>query len=374
MTRLAALRPATGAAAAAAVAVLLTLPTPHTTSIAPPVAAAAGQATARSDLSTVWPHAHPIDVPAVLPDGSAYAPITMLDTATTIGTAASADGSRYGLLQVTTAGVVRPLQSAPGENGLFINAVTTDQTRIYWMSSAITGPSDTTRTSLWSAPRGAGPAVRLTDDVGTTTFANSSQDLQVVDGQVHWASTDGTSTDLRSVPVDGGAVHIRRIPGQWQLTTWPWLTTPTGAPGTPVRLYNPDTGTRRTVSPPADQMLTCDPIWCRTVAGYANDTSDIELTHPDGADRQRVGTNTDIAIAVDIALLDRYEVIATPAPPTPTTTVVTEKVTLHDLIHHRSVLITADASDAEAGGSYLWWSTGDHETLAWHALDLRTLT
>jgi hypothetical protein len=29
---------------------------------------------------------------------------------------------------------------------------------------------------------------------------------------------------------------------------------------------------------------------------------------------------------------------------------------------------------AAANGDYLWWSTDDNETLAWHALDLRTLT
>jgi hypothetical protein len=373
-----ALRPAAGAGAAvAAIAALLTLPTPHP---APPITAvtpqatAAGQAMERSGLATIWPHAHPIDLPAILPDGSTYAPITILDHTTTIGTAATADGSRYTLIQVTTTGAVRALQSAPAEDSLFINAVTTDPTRIYWMSTTTTSPAGTTTTSLWSAPRDAGPATHLTDNIGTTTFTNSTSDLQVIDSRIHWASADGTNTDLRSVPVTGGPVHTRRIPGQWQPVGWPWLTTPPGAPGAPVQIYNPDTGTRHTATPPAGQMLTCGPTWCRTVAGYADDTSAIELSRVDGTDRQRVGASTDIDIAADVALLDRFEVIATPAPPTPTTVVVTEKVSLYDLAHHRSVLITTAASDAEAHGTYLWWSTGDHETLTWHALDLRTLT
>jgi hypothetical protein len=37
------------------------------------------------------------------------------------------------------------------------------------------------------------------------------------------------------------------------------------------------------------------------------------------------------------------------------------------------VLIEPAATNAAARGDYLWWSTGDNETLAWHALDLRTL-
>jgi membrane-bound inhibitor of C-type lysozyme len=32
------------------------------------------------------------------------------------------------------------------------------------------------------------------------------------------------------------------------------------------------------------------------------------------------------------------------------------------------------ATNAGGRGDYLWWSTGDNETLAWHGLDLRTLT
>jgi hypothetical protein len=175
------------------------------------------------------------------------------------------------------------------------------------------------------------------------------------------------------VPVTGGPVQRRRISGSWQLTAWPWLTSPPGPGGTPAKLYNLTTDERRTVAAPADQIVSCSPVWCRTLAGNATDTTDIALTHPDGTGRQRVGTHTDIAVATDIALLDRFEVIATPAPLTAATAATTEKVSLFDLDHHRSVLIAATASGVEARGTWLWWSTGDHETLTWHALDLRTL-
>ena len=33
----------------------------------------------------------------------------------------------------------------------------------------------------------------------------------------------------------------------------------------------------------------------------------------------------------------------------------------------------AAATGAMAKGDFLWWSTGDNETAAWHAVDLRTL-
>jgi hypothetical protein len=47
---------------------------------------------------------------------------------------------------------------------------------------------------------------------------------------------------------------------------------------------------------------------------------------------------------------------------------------LYDVAHRRPVLISPAATNAGGRGGYLWWSTGDNETLAWHGLDLRTLT
>jgi hypothetical protein len=54
-----------------------------------------------------------------------------------------------------------------------------------------------------------------------------------------------------------------------------------------------------------------------------------------------------------------------------TTTVF--RLDLYDAAHRRTVLVEPAATNAAAKGGYLWWSTGDNETLAWHALDLRTL-
>jgi hypothetical protein len=50
------------------------------------------------------------------------------------------------------------------------------------------------------------------------------------------------------------------------------------------------------------------------------------------------------------------------------------RLDLYDITHRRTVLIEPAATNAGAKGDYLWWSTGDNETLAWHGLDLRTLT
>jgi hypothetical protein len=37
------------------------------------------------------------------------------------------------------------------------------------------------------------------------------------------------------------------------------------------------------------------------------------------------------------------------------------------------MICRSEASGANGAGGWLWWSTGDHETLTWHALDLTTL-
>jgi len=157
------------------------------------------------------------------------------------------------------------------------------------------------------------------------------------------------------------------------LTAWPWLTTSPGATGDHAELDNPTTGARVTVPAPDGQMITCTPVWCRLIADNAQQTQRIELMHPDGTGRQVLGDANSTALSDDVALRDRFEVLADPTP-TSSPTIVIERVWLYDLTRRRSVLLTPAASNAGARGDYVWWSTGDNETLAWHALDLRSLT
>jgi membrane-bound inhibitor of C-type lysozyme len=49
------------------------------------------------------------------------------------------------------------------------------------------------------------------------------------------------------------------------------------------------------------------------------------------------------------------------------------RLDLYDIADGKPVLLDAAATGASARGNFVWWSTGDNETLAWHGLDLRTL-
>lgn len=357
--------------AVAAIGALLVPAAPHRPG---PVAVTGATATRAGapGLAEVWPHARPFTFPAVLPDGSAYAPVAVLDDTTSVGTASSPDGNRSGLVQVGTDGTVRSLDWQPAADDLFLDAFAASGSQFFWMRT-VTGPRGEARISLWSAGRRGGTPVLLSGDVGAASFSNSGYDLQVVDGRVYWVATGaGGDTELRSMPVGGGATRIRRIPGQWALTAWPWLTSAPGAAGTPASLVNLDTGERRTVRTPADQLATCTPVWCRMIAGNATDPTDIVDVRPDGTGRERVGGPQDVAVAGDVALLDRFEIIATPDPDT-ATAIATERVTLYDLRDHRGVLLAAQATQAVARGPYVWWATGDHETLAYHGLSLNDL-
>jgi hypothetical protein len=109
------------------------------------------------------------------------------------------------------------------------------------------------------------------------------------------------------------------------------------------------------------------------LAANVQDASEIDVVRPDGTQRRRVGDANSSAIADDVALRDRFEVLATPVP-TSSPAIVIESLRLYDIRQRRSVLVVPAASNAGARGDYVWWSTGDNETLAWHGLDLRSLT
>jgi hypothetical protein len=93
---------------------------------------------------------------------------------------------------------------------------------------------------------------------------------------------------------------------------------------------------------------------------------------PDGTGQQRIGDASTAAICNEVALRDRFTLLGSPAP-VATAAMVTQRVWLYDLASRRAVLLSPTASDANGRGDYVWWTTGDHETRAWRALDLRSL-
>jgi hypothetical protein len=74
----------------------------------------------------------------------------------------------------------------------------------------------------------------------------------------------------------------------------------------------------------------------------------------------------------DVALLDRFELLADAASGDGGNG---KNLWLLDLKTGRQVLLD-NAAPATTGsrGPFLWWSTGDNETMVWHILDLRQLS
>ena len=352
-------------AAVALIALLLALPAPKRPSGAS--RAPAGP----PPLTQVWPHAHPFLIPAGFPDGSTYTPAVVLDAAASVGMIASVDGQRTDLALVPAAGPPRVLQSQSVSDGGSFDGITATAGRIYWMHT-VTDADGQARTSLWTASRSGGPAARLTADVGAPAFSGSEYDLQVVGDRLEWAGSRPGITELRSIPLAGGRVAVRTVPGAWALSAWPWLVTAPSASDQRPRLHNVDTGAERTVRVPPDQQATCSPTWCRTIPNNAADATETDLVRPDGSDRRVIGRATDAAIASDVALCDRFEVLMTTS--TTSGQVAVSRLALYDIEGKRLVQVEAAATNAGGRGDFLWWSTGDNETITWHGLDLRTLT
>jgi hypothetical protein len=354
------------------VALLLVLPAPlrH-----PPTASARPAATPSGPpaltLKAAWPDATVLSLPAAFADGSTYLPQTLLDATTSIGLATTADAQRSSLVIAGPAAQPRVLDSALVNDGASFDAVTLTADAIYWMRT-VNDADGRAQVSLWAARRSGGLSRRLSADVGAPLFSGSAYDMQVVGDRLYWlAGTTTASTELRSIPLAGGRVTVRTLPGAWTMAAWPWLVTAPSATGTPVELINLDTGARVPVQAPTNKMVTCSPTWCRLIADNAGQTSATDLVHPDGTDLLQIGDQNAIAFASDVALRQRFEPLMIALTSANSTTV--SRLDLYDIGHHRTVLIEPAATNAAAKGDYLWWSTGDNETLAWHALDLRTL-
>jgi hypothetical protein len=369
--------------AVALIGVLLAIPGPRRPVTRPPAVPAGARAAAPAGsaspppgptLAEVWPHAHTVGFPAIVGGGDAFNPLAIVDPDLAIGAVTDTASTRYSLAVVSSAGAVRVLETHPADQAPSVDAITATAADFFWMDTLLDA-AGTSHTSLWRAARAGGPARLLTADVGKALFANSGYDLQVVGDHLCWVAAPaggGHRTELRSVPLTGGRVRIRPLPGDEVLTAWPWVTSSPGATGSRVALDNLATGAHLVVPAPPNQQLTCTPSWCRMLAANVQDATEIDLVRPDGTDRRRIGDADASAVADDVALRDRFEALATPTP-TSSPAIVIELLRLYDIAHHRSVLVSAGASNAGARGDYVWWATGDNETLAWHALDLRSL-
>jgi len=349
------------------VAVALALPLPRPDSPAP------DQGPPR--LGDVWPSAQAITLPSVLADGYLYQPLLVLDAATSVGLATSPDLLTARIVLRSGDAAPRDLRVLRGQQRPTVAAVSMAGDQLFWLETG-EGNHGARETNVWRADLSTGQARRLATDASDVLYFDSEYDLQIADGQVRWAALatgGGSGGEIRSVPVNGGSVSVRRLDRLYGLTAWPWATTSANSQPGDVELLNLTTGERRTVDAGPNEILTCSPTWCRvTTLVNQGQSLTYEVEHVDGRDRRRIGDTALTPLNIDVALLDRFEVLASVA--SANAAGYAQRLWLHDLTTDRVVILdeTANAS-VGSRGAYLWWSTGDNEALVWHVLDLREL-
>jgi hypothetical protein len=344
------------AVAVAAAGVLLVL--------SPRDSAPAGPAQPRT-VEKVWPGADRADFAGALPDGPMYSPLYFLDARTSLGTAPDPGGTVERLVQRGADGAVRELRRLPVDATPQYAGFVRAGDEVAWAES-VTGEDGTAHTRMWIANVVAGGAPReLTADTGDVVFFNSQYDMVIDSGRLYWVavapSTD-EATEIRSVPLAGGAVTVRTEPGSWALSGWPWLVSAGSGQTGPVQLRNLDTRQVYTVDAAPTELATCGPAWCRVLVLAGDGPSRIDLMKPDGSDRQPVAGGAAASSVIDVALADRFELM---------TLGTQQQLLLYDLKRKETVVVADGVSMVLSRGGVLWWSSADN---TWHTLDLRSLS
>jgi hypothetical protein len=334
-----------------------------------PAAAPAGAAT----LLDVWPGARPVTLAATLPTGDIYTPLLVLDATTSLGMTSRPGAQDSVLVLLTDPARPRPLQTLSPSTGDNVEAVAATPDRVFWLRSVDGSGGGPEQASVWTARRDGGPAQPLTTTAGPATTSSSQFDLQVADGRLYWTTVSPGSvptTELRSIAVSGGPVRVQSFPGSYGLTTWPWLTTTLGGIGGVNELRNAVTGQRVPVATGSADQPTCTPTRCRVQTSTASGTR-ITYGRPDGTGRRVVPPDAGTPATAEVALLDRFAVLT--APTSTDVNSALQRLVLDDLTADRRVTMDVGVTRVGGYGSWLWWSTGDQETLTWHLLDLSTL-
>lgn len=324
---------------------------------------------ARLPASAAWPKAQRTDIPGNLPDGPVFTPELFLDARTAVGTAPSPDARSMRLLIRGADGTLRELRRLPLDRNPQFDNVTATGDEVVWTES-----TDRGRLQVWAAGlRGGPPPRRLTADTGNAVFFGSQYDLTVAGGRVYWAAApDGAkSTEIRSVPLTGGAVQVRDEPGMWALSAWPWLTNGAGAQTGTTKLHNMATNRDVEINSTGVELTTCSPVWCRVMVMNGDGLARIDVMHPDGSARSRIAGGAARSAIQDVAVLDRFEILSEAGPDADLTGM--EGLLVYDIRTRRTVDISPAVSGAFSRGGVLWWSTGDQDSTVWHTLDLRTV-
>lgn len=334
-------------------------------------APAAPAAPVRVAASAAWPDAQRATITGELSDGSAFVPGHFLDARTAVGTAATPDGRSLRLVVRGVDGSSRELRSLPLDQGPAYGSFAASDTELVWVESTSTNAA----AHLWVADLRdtRSPARRLTTDTGAALLLGSQYDLIVNGGRVYWAAAPaGTGlTEIRSIPVAGGAISMRTREGLWGLSAWPWLTD--GSEQTSrARLHNLATGRDVEVDTgKGTELLTCGPAWCRVMVVGDGGIARTDLMRHDGSARTTVADGNASAVGTDVAVLDRFELFFESRPGADRTT--TSALLVHDITTERTVEVSPAVDGAFSRAGMLWWSTSEDDAVVWHTLDLRTV-
>lgn len=323
----------------------------------------------RAPLTSIWPQAQRADIPGNLNDGPVFHPGIFLNARTSVGTAPSPDGSVVRLLIRNGDGTVRELRRRALDAVPEFGTMTVAGNDLVWTESAEGVP-----VQIWTAKTTGGPARRVTTDTGNAVFYGSQWDLVIADGRVYWAAAAPKGeqvTEIRSVALTGGAVQIRKEPGVWALTAWPWLTDGGGDQAGTTRLRNMATNREIPITSTGTELVTCAVTWCRVLVMNGDGLARIDVMRPDGSARQRIAGSTASAAITDVAVLDRFEILSESGPDSDLTG--TEGLLVYDIATRRTVDVSPAVDGAFSRGGVLWWATGDQDSLIWHTLDLRTV-
>jgi hypothetical protein len=322
----------------------------------------------RTPVAEAWPQAQRATITGTLSDGTDFVPGHFFDARTAVGTAPSRDGRALRLVIRQQDGSARQVRSVPAGRDQTFASFTSTAADLVWVE---TGSG--TAPEIWAMDLRdrTAAARRLTADTGAATFFGSPYDLVVAGGRVYWATVPpgATVTEVRSVPLAGGAVTVRTEPGAWTLSAWPWLTD--GSDQTSrARLRNLETNQDVEVTGSGTELLTCGPTRCR-VTVVSDGGTRLEVMSHDRSARRVVADDTATPVGSDVAVLDRFELLFETQAGTDRTNAAA--LLVYDLIADRMVEVSTAVDGAFSRGGVLWWSTGDGDRTLWHTVDLRTV-
>ncbi|GIF46023.1 hypothetical protein DFJ67_5455 [Asanoa ferruginea] len=325
-------------------------------------------------LESVWARATRGSVSGTLPDGTTYTPAFFLDAGTSVGSALSTDGGSVRLVVVRGSGNVRELRRLPAEAAPQFHGFVAGEGRLAWAES-VADARGTLTTSMWvMAADGTGAGRRIAADAGDVRQTDSAYELSIADGRLHWTAVAGESTEVRSVSLDGTGARTTSVPGLWSPVAWPWLLDSSDViGGGRVRLMDRVRNVTQQFVAGQTEFPECGATWCRAIVMDDDQGNGrIDLMRIDGTQRREIA-RADAGFPVsDVAVLDRFEFLTDLTPATRAQR--GRPLSIYDIARGGAVRVASDAVSVLCRGGYLWWSSGFDDRLAWHVIDLRTLS